>query len=235
MRYKALFLDMDGTFLDFHASEREAFFRALGEAGIEATQERYLRYSAINDGLWKTFEKGEIGRDDIRRRRFSKLFAEFGIEADGVAVEKEYERFLGEGHALMPHAKQVLKLLALRYPLYAVTNGFAQVQQNRLKLAGIGRYMTDSFVSEEIGWQKPQKEFFDVCFSRLSGKVMPRDVLLVGDSLTSDILGAKNAGIDSCWFNPSGVRNETGIQPDYEIRSLPELPALLDEREGQEG
>lgn len=227
MKYRALFLDMDGTFLDFHAAERQAFYRAFAETGEQPDEEKYQLYSAINDQLWKAFERGEIPKDAIRRSRYTKLFERLDIEADGTAVELDYERFLGEGHELIGHAEEVLSFLAERYPLYVVTNGFASVQKNRLKLSGIERFMKQLFISEEIGYQKPQKEFFDICFSRIDPPVAPTEVLLIGDSLTSDILGAKNAGIDSCWFNPEGVENKSGIRPDFEIRSLLTLKELL--------
>lgn len=229
MRYRALFLDMDGTFLDFHAAEQEAYRSAMDWAGLAATQEGYRLYSAINDGLWKAFERGEIQKQDIRNRRFAQLFLALGIESDSVAVEQRYEGFLAQGHTLIPHAREVLAQLSCRLPLYVVTNGFAQVQKNRLKLAGIDGFMTDCFASEELGFQKPQKAFFDACFSRIQKPLSPGEVLLVGDSLTSDILGAANAGLVSCWFNPDGKKNETNLRPDYEIRDLTQLPALLEE------
>lgn len=229
MKYRALFLDMDGTFLDFHAAEREAFYKTFASIKEEADEEKYRLYSAINDSLWKAFERGEIEKDTIRKSRYGKLFERLGIEADGMAAELVYERFLGEGHALIPHAKEVLSWLAGRYPLYVVTNGFAKVQRNRQRLAGIDVFMTQMFISEEIGFQKPQKEFFDVCLSKAEPSLKPEEVLVIGDSLTSDILGAKNAGIDSCWFNPEGLLNHSGVVPEYEIRSLTELKALLSE------
>lgn len=226
-KYKALFLDMDGTFLDFHAAEREAFEKALAKAGIASGRECYQRYSAVNDGLWKDYERGTIGMETIRNSRFTRLFESLGISADGIAVERDYELFLGEGHALIPDAGEVLAYLYEKFPLYAVTNGFAAVQKNRLRLSGIDRFMKQVFISGEIGWQKPQKEFFEECFRRMEEKVPPEEILLVGDSLTSDIRGAKNAGIDACWFNPQKADNRTDLQPDYEIRSLPELKELL--------
>lgn len=227
MKYQALFLDMDGTFLDFHAAERQAFYKAFQITGEEPDEEKYLLYSRINDSLWKAFERGEIPKDAIRKSRYTKLFEKLHIEADGIAVELDYERFLGEGHELVENAEEVLAFLAERYPLYVVTNGFASVQKNRLKLSGIERFMKQIFISEEIGYQKPQKEFFDVCFSRIDPPVAPGEVLLIGDSLSSDILGAKNAGIASCWFNPAGAENNGSVQPDYEIRTLLTLKELL--------
>lgn len=227
MKYKALFLDLDGTFLDFHAAEREAFYKTLRQSGIEPDEKRYRRYSAINDSLWKAFERGEIPKDTIRSRRYALLFQELGIDSDGIAAEKCYEQALGEGHALMPYAREVLEHLSGRYSLYVVTNGFENVQKSRLKLADIERFIVKSFISEEVGYQKPQKEFFEVCFREIAPALAPGDVLLIGDSLTSDILGAKNAGIASCWFNPEGLQNRSGLQPDYEIRSLLELKELL--------
>lgn len=227
MRYKALFLDMDGTFLDFHAAEREAFYKTLRKNGAEPDEVRYQRYSAINDSLWKAFERGEIRKERIRSSRFTLLFEELGIDLDGSVAEQDYEKALGEGHELMPHAKEVLEFLSQRCPLYVVTNGFKSVQRSRLKLADIERYITKSFISEEIGYQKPQKEFFDVCLAEMEPAPARKEILLIGDSLTSDILGAKNAGIDSCWFNPEGIQNGSSVRPDYEIRSLLELKELL--------
>lgn len=226
-KYRALFLDMDGTFLDFHAAEEEAFYRALQKAGAEPARELYRAYSAINDGLWKSFEKGEITKQEIRDRRFTKLFEKYGMKADGIAVEKDYEVFLGEGRALIPHAKEVLAYLAGRYFLYVVTNGFGAVQKNRLRLSGIATYMTQVFISEELGFQKPQKEFFDICFQKMKQKIPCSEILLIGDSLSSDIQGARNAGLDSCWFNPDRMINESAVRPDYEIRTLRELTQML--------
>ncbi len=227
MDFKALFLDMDGTFLDFEAAERQAFYRALQKADVEPTAERCRLYSSINDSLWKAFERGEIAKEDIRRQRYVRLFDRLGVDADGGAVERDYEGFLGEGCDLLPDARNVLEYLHARYPLYVVTNGFAQVQRSRLRLAGIGELMRDSFISEELGAQKPKKAFFDRCFARMGGAFEPSEILLIGDSLTSDILGAKNAGLSSCWFNPKRLRNESGILPDREIHTLMELENFL--------
>lgn len=227
MRYEALFLDMDGTFLDFHAAERAAFLQCMARFGVEGAEEAYPVYSALNDGFWKAFERGEISRQQIREQRFGALFLQLGVREDGRLAELEYERLLREGHELLPHARQVLTYLAARYPLYVVTNGFADTQRRRLALAGIDSLMTKLFISEQIGAQKPEKAFFDHCFAHLERRTAPENILLIGDSLTSDIRGAANAGMPSCWFNPERRENNSGLEPDYEIASLTELMSFL--------
>lgn len=212
-QYKALFLDMDGTFLDFAAAEHGAFFKTMNKNGYPPTEELYQAYSAINDGLWKAFERGEIAKADIRDSRFTRLFERYGIAADGVAAEKDYEGFLGEGHELIPHAREVLEYLAARYPLYVVTNGFGAVQKSRLKLADIEKYMTQRFISEEVGFQKPQKEFFEVCFARMEPQAAREEILLIGDSLTSDILGQRMQDWIPAGLTLPGWKITKGLNP----------------------
>lgn len=234
-KYEALLLDMDGTFLDFEASQKQAFTKAMGRYGYPAGEEEYAAYCRINHGLWEAFERGEIDKPTLLSTRFVRLFGALGIDGDGAAFEKEYQSLLGMGHDLVEGAFEVLEALSDRYLLYVVTNGVESTQRNRLRLSGIERFMTGIFISETVGYQKPQKEFFDYCFSCIK-----RDrsrMIIIGDSLTSDIRGGVNAGIDTCWFNPSGKsrpdwwprRNGTsrpGFR-DLEIRRLRELPELL--------
>lgn len=234
--YTALLLDMDGTFLDFEATQRQAFATAMKRHGYPEKEETYATYCRINHGLWEAFERGEIDKPTLLSTRFCRLFDVLGIKGDGAAFEKEYQRLLGEGYALMEDAWEVLDRLSGEYPLYVVTNGVETTQRNRLRLSGIERFMTKLFISEAIGWQKPQKEFFDYCFSHMEEAHRERP-LIIGDSLTSDIQGGICAGIDTCWFNPSGkekpeqwlLKNSLprpGFR-DYEIRRLTQLTELL--------
>ena len=209
--YTTLLLDMDGTFLDFEAAERSAFLTAMTRHGYPAGEEEYACYQRINHGLWEAFERGEIDKPTLLSTRFGRLFEALGVSGDGAAFEREYQALLGEGAQLMEGAEEVLSHLAKRYALYVVTNGVERTQRNRLRLSGIDRFMTDLFISEAIGWQKPQKEFFDACFARLSEKDRSR-MLIIGDSLTSDIQGGFNAGIDTCWFNPKGKKRPEGFE-----------------------
>lgn len=234
-RYEALLLDMDGTFLDFEASQKQAFIKAMGCHGYPAGEREYGLYCRINHGLWEAFERGEIDKPTLLSTRFVRLFDALGIEGDGAAFEEEYQSLLGTGHDLMEDAWEVLELLSAKYALYVVTNGVESTQRNRLRLSGIERFMTGIFISETIGYQKPQKEFFDYCFSHI--KEDRGGLIIIGDSLTSDIQGGINAGIDTCWFNPAGERRPAGwlrkngaFRPgfrDLEIRKLRELMELL--------
>ena len=229
-----LLLDMDGTFLDFEAAEKSAFRTAMIRHGYPAGEREYAVYGKINHGLWEAFERGEIDKPTLLSTRFGRLFEALGIKGDGAAFEREYQALLGEGAQLVEGAEEVLSYLAERYALYVVTNGVERTQRNRLRLSGIDRFMTGIFISGTIGWQKPQKEFFDCCFERIPGLDRSR-TLIIGDSLTSDIQGGFNAGIETCWFNPKGKKKPEGFgrtwekeaHRDFEIGSLYELKELL--------
>ena len=228
--YTTLLLDMDGTFVDFEAAQRNAFDTAMRAHGYPAGEAEYALYEKINHGLWEAFERGEIDKPTLLSTRFARLFEALGAEGDGAAFELEYQALLGEGAQLMEGAEEMLSLLAEKYRLYVVTNGVERTQRNRLRMSGIDRFMLELFISESVGWQKPQKEFFDFCFARIPEKDRSR-MLIVGDSLTSDIQGGFNAGIDTCWFNPKGKSRPEGYVregfSDWEIRSLYELRELL--------
>ena len=215
-RYSALLLDMDGTFLDFAATEKKAFSRAMRQYGFPAGEEEYRIYTELNLSLWEAHERGELDKDRLLATRFGLLFGKLGYEGDGAAFERVYQQLLGEGHDLIQDADEVLSWLSERYPLYVVTNGVEVTQRNRLRLSGIEKYMTDLFISESVGFQKPRSEFFDYCFERMGG-VERRKTLIVGDSLTSDIQGGINAGLDTCWFNPERKsRNRKSLHPARE-------------------
>lgn len=226
MEYTTLLLDMDGTFLDFSAAEHSAFYRAMEAHGYPCDEESYRIYSRINHSLWEAFERGEIDKPTLLFTRFGRLFEQLGIDGDGAAFEEEYQMMLGEGHELIEGAQEVLDWLFPRYDLYVVTNGVEATQRNRLKLSGLDRFMKDIFVSEAVGYQKPQTEFFDYCFQRIPD-FQREKTMIIGDSLTSDIQGGNNAGIASCWFNPAGKKNTLSLRIDREIRHLRELKDFL--------
>lgn len=226
MKLQFLFLDLDDTILDFHKAEYIAIGKTLQSFGLEPTEQVRARYSVINKQHWERLERKELTREEVLVGRFATLFREYGIETDAVQCARRYEDFLSIGHYFLPGAEEALERLSKKYKLYLASNGTAKVQAGRLQSANISHYFEEIFVSQEIGADKPSVEYFQRCFDRIPG-FDPAQAMIVGDSLTSDILGGKNAGIATCWVNPKGAPCRADIVPDHVIGSLAELEALL--------
>lgn len=221
-----LFLDLDDTILDFHKAERLAISRTFRSFGLEPTEQVLERYHVINRLHWERLERGELTRDQVLTGRFQMLFEELGIPAQPQAIAKGYEHNLGLGHYFLPGAKEALDTLRGKYRLFLASNGTASVQHSRLTSAGLYPYFEEVFVSQALGANKPSRAFFDACAARIPG-YDPRKALMVGDSLTSDILGGINAGMKTCWVCPRGAQGRPDIVPDYRIEALSQLPELL--------
>ena len=219
--------DVDDTLLDFGKAEAAAIRKTFERIGIPVTDELIRRYSEINAQQWSRFEKGEITREKLLTERFDILFSELGINVPSEMAQASYEYLLGIGHYFVDGAEELLEALKDKYELYIVSNGNASVQDRRLKSAGIIPYFKDIFISERVGFNKPSAEFFEACFERIPGFEKDKAVI-VGDRLSSDILGGINAGVKTCWFNPRGDAPNPDIPADYEIKHLSELPALLE-------
>lgn len=219
--------DVDDTLLDFGKAEAAAIRKTFERIGIPVTDELIRRYSEINAQQWSRFEKGEITREKLLTERFDILFSELGINVPSEMAQASYEYLLGIGHYFVDGAEELLEALKYKYELYIVSNGNASVQDRRLKSAGIIPYFKDIFISERVGFNKPSAEFFEACFERIPGFEKDKAVI-VGDRLSSDILGGINAGVKTCWFNPRGDAPDPDIPADYEIKHLSELPALLE-------
>lgn len=224
---KFVFLDMDDTLLDFGKAEAAAIRKTFNHIGIPVSDELIRRYSEINNMQWKRLEKGELTREQVLVQRFDILFDELGLKIPSEMVQASYEYLLGVGHYFIDGAEELLKTLDGSYRLYVASNGTANVQERRIKSAGIGKYFDGIFVSEHIGYEKPRKEFFDSCFAQIPDFDKEK-AIIVGDRLSSDILGGTNAGIKTCWFNRKDEAPDPEIPADYEIHSLAELPALLE-------
>lgn len=219
-----LFLDLDDTILDFQKAERLALAKTLESFGLPPTDTVLARYHEINREHWERLERKELTRQQVLVGRFAALLAEMGLSAQAEQVARAYEENLSQGHYFLPGAEEALQSLSKKYKLYLASNGTARVQAGRLKSAGIIPYFQEIFVSEEMGYNKPDPAYFDACFARIPGFRKDR-AMMVGDSLTSDILGGIQAGIATCWVNP---RHKTGsIRPDYEIERIVQLEALL--------
>ena len=222
-----LFLDLDDTILDFHKAERLAISRTFRSFGLEPTEQVLERYHVINRQHWERLERGELTRDQVLTGRFQMLFEELGIPAQPQAVAKGYEHNLGLGHYFLPGAKEALDTLRGKYRLFLASNGTASVQHSRLTSAGLYPYFEKVFVSQALGANKPSRAFFDACAAQIPG-FDPRKALMVGDSLTSDILGGINAGMKTCWVCPPEAQGRPDIVPDYRIEALSQLPELLE-------
>ena len=222
-----LFLDLDDTILDFHKAERIALSKTLEDFRLEPTEDVLIQYHIINKQHWERLEKGELTRDQVLEGRFRVLFSQLGRSVDADAVARAYECNLGIGHYFLPGALEAVERLHGKYRLFLASNGTASVQHSRLTSAGLYSYFEKVFVSQEIGYNKPSKEYFHACFAQIPG-FDPSKAMMVGDSLTSDILGGIQAGIKTCWINPSHLPARGDIPADYEIESLSQLEELLE-------
>ena len=222
-----LFLDLDDTILDFHKAERIAIAKTVAQFGLEPTEEVLHRYHLINKAHWEMLERGELTRAEVLTRRFGVLFREYGMDVDVQVCAKVYERNLSIGHYFLPGAEEAVDRLSKKYRLFLASNGTAVVQKGRMTSANLYRFFEKVFVSQEIGHNKPSKAYFDACFAQIPG-FDPAKAMIVGDSLTSDILGGINAGIRTCWVNPQHLPCRSDIHPDHQIEYLSQLEALLD-------
>lgn len=218
--------DLDDTLFDFHKAEKIALTKTLVHFGIDPTEETLALYSTINAAHWKRLELGEISREEVKVGRYRELFKTIGVECDPVKATAYYESMLAIGHYFMPGAPELLEELYRKYRLYIVSNGTAKVQEGRIGSSGIAKYMDGIFISQILGANKPDKQFFDICFAEITDFSLSETVI-IGDSLSSDIKGGINAGITTVWFNPKGIENDNDIKPDYTIKELSEVPGLL--------
>lgn len=218
--------DLDDTLFDFHKAEKIALTKTLVHFGIDPTEETLALYSTINAAHWKRLELGEISREEVKVGRYRELFKTIGVECDPVKATAYYESMLAIGHYFMPGAPELLEELYRKYRLYIVSNGTAKVQEGRIGSSGIAKYMDGIFISQILGANKPDKQFFDICFAEIPDFSLSETVI-IGDSLSSDIKGGINAGITTVWFNPRGIENDNDIKPDYTIKELSEVPGLL--------
>ncbi len=228
-KYSTLLFDADETLLDFDRDETDALSRILDECGIEKSKEIIGTYKEINQGLWKALERGEIDKPKLKRVRFKMFFDKIGYTPteDPFVINERYLSYLGEGGNLLAGAKELItELHSDGYELYIVTNGIEKTQRKRLTKAGILPYFKELFVSETIGHQKPKKEYFDYVLTHIGEKNKSK-VLLIGDSLTSDIKGALNAGITCVWLRHDSAADSGELKPDFIINSISQVRNLL--------
>lgn len=225
MRYNTLLFDVDDTILDFKAAELQGLSKLFGNHGYELSDELLNSYQTLNQQLWKDYEENKRTREEVLNTRFGLFFEQLGKKVDSAAVEKEYRQYLNQGAQRLGNSLEIIADLSDKANLYVVTNGVAKTQYQRLEAAQLLPYFKEIFVSETIGYQKPRVEFFDHVFRHIP-KVDLSKTVIIGDSLSSDIQGGINAGIDNIWLNPHG-QNSDKIQPTYMIQTLDELYEIL--------
>lgn len=228
-RYQTLLMDADRTLFDFERSEAQALERTLRDFSLPFSQEILKTYIQINEALWRKLELGEVSRERLQTARFKGLLETLGTPGEPDKLNERYVEHLGEGNFLLPGALEVCRRLSETCKLVLVTNGLHKAQTRRFQTSEIAPYFSGLFISEDLGCDKPDPAFFDAVLADLNNP--PRcQLLVVGDSLSSDIQGAANAGLDACWLNPKGAARPQGLPIAYEIRALKELiPIVLGE------
>ena len=222
---KNILFDLDGTLFSFAECEKLALKSSFKVYGRKLEQKELDKYKEINSDLWKKFESGLITRNDVLQNRFKLFLKEINVDISPIQFSELYLYFLSGNFCLEFGALEVLLNLKEKYKLYVVTNGTEMVQMKKMTGANLINFFEAIFISENIGYNKPDVAFFDHCLSEIG--CLPTECLIVGDSLSSDIQGGKNAGILTCWYNPERLFNELEIVPDYEIHVLTELNTIL--------
>jgi 2-haloacid dehalogenase len=220
MQYEWLLFDADDTLFDYPKAEDSALRGALEHFGLVYQTDTLRLYQGINREVWSEFERGELTAEALRLKRFRRLFEEIQVQLDPVEFSQKYLDNLAQTSDLITGAKQILQILSGQYRLAIVTNGLSEVQRSRLERAGIMKFFEKIFISEELGTPKPEIGFFNEVFKKIDNPAKNK-VLIIGDSLSSDMWGGIQYGIDTCWFNPGGEITELPVT--YIIKTLGEL------------
>ena len=220
MTVKAVLIDIDNTLLDFNASAEKAMRDGFAFYGLTCPENLFGVFKKINDGLWLKIEKGEMTRADLHKIRWNTVFGELGVKFDGEIFEKTFLGNLHDCAVPVVGAEDLLKYLSAKYPVYAASNAFYEQQVHRLSVSGLSPYITELFVSEKIGFSKPDARFFDKCFEKIP--FSPAQSAMIGDSLSADIDGGKKYGLITCWYNPTGMRIAAPCA-DFIVNDLSEI------------
>ncbi len=225
MKYPYLLFDADDTLFDFSKASSRAFSIMCRNNRIPEDPETYQLYHEINLVLWESFDRGEVTKEFVTLERYVRFLKALGLDRDPARCNRDYLDALGQTVFPLPHAEEVCRELVRRgHKLYIVTNAVASVQRSRLSACSFGDIFTDAFISEEAGAAKPQKAYYDYV-RRQVPEITLENALVIGDSLSTDIRGANNAGLPCCWFNPSGKAAPEELRIDY---TIPDLRQLLD-------
>lgn len=224
-KYNLVLFDADGTLFDYDKAEGIALQKTFEQYHFEYSSDIRDRYRVINSEMWEKFENGKINKADLQIKRFESLLEEYNLIADAAVFNSIYLDFLADGGYLNKGALEVCEKLSIHCTLAIATNGIARTQKSRLKNSAIEPYIKHIIVSEDAGYQKPQPGFFTYAFD-ICGRQEKDKVIIVGDSLSTDIKGGAEFGIDTCWYNPKCIE-DNGLKSDYKITNLEELLKLI--------
>lgn len=226
MNYNLLLFDADGTLFDYDRAEKYALAEAFLQFRID-WQENFLHeYRMINDSMWKEFEKGLVTIKEVKLKRFTNLFEKLSLRLDADDFSKKYLEFLSRAGFLIHGSLEIINSFINRCEIAIITNGIKKVQESRFANSPLVKIIQNLFISDAIGIAKPDKKIFSFVLNQLKHESL-NDVLMIGDSLTSDIQGGINASIDTCWYNPEKKLNNKNIVPTYEIQNLNELKKII--------
>ena len=226
MAYRWILFDADNTLYDFDRSEQYALQQAFFDHEIPFSEQFVKIYHEVNKQCWKAFEEGEMDQNTLRSRRFELLLKAIGMQGNAETMGTNYLSHLANTDFMVEGARLLLDRLFGKFKMAIVTNGLQDVQRPRVRKSKTEHYFEAIIVSEEIGVSKPGQAFFEYTFEHI-GQPAKRETLLVGDSLNSDIRGGNDFGIDTCWFNPGKLRNDSEFVPKFEIQSLEMLEPVL--------
>lgn len=224
MRYKAILIDADDTLFDFQIAEHEAIREVFLTLGIHAKEAPEV-YGQINKGCWEAFEKGMMSQAQLKVERFARLLNVYDSDKTPEHAAELYIDALGRQPQLIDGALDVVQEIAKKLPIAIVTNGIAAVQHGRLNRSALKPYIHSMIISEELGIAKPNPRMINEALASL-GRIAPENALMVGDSLSSDVRCANNAGVDACWYNPGKKPIPQGIHVRYIIDNIRELPGI---------
>lgn len=228
MKYDIIMFDADETLFDFKKSEKVALQNTMLEFDIDYDETYHLQvYKHINDVIWKELEEGLITQEKLKIERFKRLLTTLNFSLDETKFAQSYMRHLANASFLYADSVPLIESLQKEYRLVIITNGLKDVQNKRVKKSIIGKYFEDIIISEEVNISKPNPKIFELALKNMKHTDKSK-VLMVGDSLTSDVRGGINFGIDTCWFNQNNSENKTNLKPTYEISNLMELKIVLE-------
>lgn len=225
---KKVLWDIDGTLLNFDSAETSAINKCFEIYNLEKPTDEMIKvYKEINDIYWKKLERNEVTRDQVLLGRFREFFNKYGIDTNFVEeFNHNYQIELGKTYVFNPYGKEIVKKLIGKYDQYAVTNGSLTAQKGKLEGSDLNNILKDSFISELVGFEKPDIRFFDYVFEKI-GDYDHKNYVIIGDSLTSDMQGGINANIKTIWFNPDSKENYLNLPIDAETRSLKEIENII--------